>query len=249
MIAILLAAGYGTRLYPLTRDRAKPLLPVVGRPIIDHLVDRLETCPEVDRYLLVSNSRFAADFRTWAAGRPFSRPLAVLDDGSTENDNRLGAVADIAFALDAAEAWGQDAYVLATDNLPRFDLIEIVGLMREKQASAVFACAVADSAQLHRVGVAEVAPDGRILSCEEKPEQPKGNLRIPPFYCYTAADLELLADFLEAGNNPDAPGHFLAWLVGRRKVYALRRDEGTYDIGTLESYRAVEEEFGQSERQ
>ncbi len=108
---------------------------------------------------------------------------------------------------------------------------------------------MADPAQLHRVGVAEVAPDGRILSCEEKPEHPKGNLRVPPFYAYRAADLELLRDFLSEGNNPDAPGHFLAWLVGRRKVYALRRDEGTYDIGTLESYEAVQEEFGQGERQ
>ncbi len=92
--------------------------------------------------------------------------------------------------------------------------------------------------------MAEVAPDGRILSCEEKPEHPKGNLRVPPFYAYRAADLELLRDFLSEGNNPDAPGHFLAWLVGRRRVYALRRDEGTYDIGTLESYQAVQEEFG-----
>ena len=245
MIAILLAAGYGTRLYPLTRDRAKPLLPVGGRPIIDHLVDRLEACPQIDRYLLVSNARFAGDFERWAAGRALSRPLTVLNDGSTDNDNRCGAVADIAFALDDGGAWGHDAYVLATDNLPRFDLLEVVPFMREKGASAVFACAVEDPEQLHRVGVAEVAPDGRILSCEEKPEHPRGNLRIPPFYAYTAADLDLLRDFLSEGNNPDAPGHFLAWLVGRRKVYALRRDEGTYDIGTLESYRTVQAEFGQ----
>jgi glucose-1-phosphate thymidylyltransferase len=249
MIAILLAAGYGTRLYPLTRDRAKPLLPVGGRPIIDHLMDRLEDCPEIDRYLLVSNARFAADFERWAAARRLSRPLQVLNDGSTENDNRLGAVADVAFALDSAGAWGQGAYVLATDNLPRFDLLEIVALSRRKRASAVFACAVADPSQLRRMGVAELDADGRIVSFEEKPERPKGNLRVPPFYVYPAADLALVKDFLAQGNNPDAPGHFLAYVVGQaRPVYALRRDQGTYDIGTLESYRAVEKELGSSMR-
>jgi glucose-1-phosphate thymidylyltransferase len=247
VIAILLAAGFGTRLYPLTRDRAKPLLPVGGRPIIDYLVDRLEACPQIDRCLLVSNARFAGDFDRWAAGRRLRRPLTVLNDGSTENANRRGAVADLAFALDSADAWGQDAYVLATDNLPRFDLLEILALMQQKRASAVFACAVADPAELHRMGVAEVGPDGRVLSCEEKPEQPKGNLRIPPFYAYTAADTALVRSFLSEGNNPDAPGHFLAYLVPRRAVYALRRDEGTYDIGTVESYRAVQEKFGQAD--
>lgn len=252
MIAILLAAGYGTRLYPLTRDRAKPLLSVGGRPIIDYLVDRLEDCPDIERYLLVSNARFAADFERWADARRLSRPLQVLNDGSTDNENRLGAVADVAFALDsagaghgAAGAWSQDAYVLATDNLPRFDLLEIVALSRRKRASAVFACTVADPSQLRRMGVAELDADGRILTFEEKPERPKGNLRVPPFYVYPAADLALLRDFLSAGENPDAPGHFLAYLVARRPVYALRRDEGTWDIGTLESYRAVQAEFGQ----
>ena len=248
MIAILLAAGYGTRLYPLTRDCAKPLLPVGGRPIIDHLMDRLEACPEIDRYLLVSNARFACDFERWAAARRLSRPLQVLNDGSTENDNRLGAVADVAFALNSAGAWGQDAYVLATDNLPRFDLLEIVALSRRKRASAVFACAVADPSQLRRMGVAELDADGRIVSFEEKPERPKGNLRVPPFYVYPAADLASVKGFLAGGNNPDAPGHFLAWLVARgRPVYALRRDEGTYDIGTLESYQAVQREFGKDD--
>jgi glucose-1-phosphate thymidylyltransferase len=254
MIAILLAAGYGTRLYPLTRDRAKPLLPVGGRPIIDYLVDRLEECADIERYLLVSNARFAADFERWAAARTLSRPLTVLNDGSTDNDNRLGAVADVAFALDsagalypgAAGAWGQDAYVLATDNLPRFDLLEIVALSRRQRASAVFACAVPDPAELRRMGVAELAADGRLLTFEEKPSHPKGTLRVPPFYVYPAADLSLVKDFLSAGQNPDAPGHFLAWLVTRgRPVYALRRDEGTYDIGTLASYRAVQDEFRQ----
>jgi len=244
MDAILLAAGYATRLYPLTRERAKPLLPVGGRPIIDHLVDRLEAAPQVERLLVVTNDRFAADFDAWADGRVFSKPVQIINDGTRDNESRLGAVSDVALALREGAVGGRSAYVLATDNLPRFDLTDIIALAEQKAASAVFVCPVNDPGRLRRVGVAEVGADGRVISFEEKPQRPRGNLRVPPFYVYTAEALGLVEQFLAEGNNPDAPGHLLAWLVGRLPVYALRRDEGTYDIGTLESYRRVCAEFG-----
>jgi glucose-1-phosphate thymidylyltransferase len=245
MNAVLLAAGYGTRLYPLTRDTAKPLLPVGGRPIIDYLVDRLEAAPAIDRLVLVSNAAFYEDFREWAAGRSFKKPLVILDDGSTSNENRRGAVADVHFAVCEAGIEDEPAYVLATDNLPRFDLCDVIALSMEKGTSAVFACPEDDTQRLKRSGVAQLAEDGRIISFEEKPEQPHGNYRVPPFYCYTARAIRSVEQFLGEGNNPDAPGHFLDWLTDRLPVYALRRPEGTYDIGTLESYRAVCREFGE----
>lgn len=248
MNAILLAAGYGTRLYPLTKDRAKPLLPLGGRPIIDYLVDRLEAAPEIERMVLVTNARFAGDFEEWAAARSFGKPLRVLNDGSTANDNRLGAVRDIQYALDEGGIAGQDAYVVATDNLPRFDLRDIIALSRERSASAVFACRVADRERLKRMGVAELDAEGRIVGFEEKPERPKGGFRVPPFYVYPAGVTAAVSVYLAEGNNPDAPGHFLAWLVQHQGVYALRRDEGTYEIGTLESYRAVCAEFERGDR-
>ena len=140
MNAILLAAGYGTRLYPLTRDRPKSLLPVGGRPIIDYLVERLSEAPEVERMFLISNARFVDDFQRWASTCNFPKPVCIYSDGSTSNDDRLGAVADIQFVLDRAGISDQGAYVLATDNLPRFDLTGIIALSRQKGASAVFAC-------------------------------------------------------------------------------------------------------------
>ncbi len=243
MNAILLAAGYGMRLYPLTRDRPKPLLRVGGRPILDHLLDRLEAAPEVERLVLVSNDRFADDFARWAERRRPEKPLTLLNDGSTCNEDRRGAVADIRFAVEEAGLRGAPAYVLATDNLPRFDLRAIIGLCREKGASAVFACRVAERRRLRRMGVARLDEEGRIVAFEEKPSEPQGNLRVPPFYLYTPEAVDAVGDFLRQGREADAPGHLLAWLVGRLPVYALRRDEGTHDIGTLESYRAVCAEF------
>jgi glucose-1-phosphate thymidylyltransferase len=245
--AILLAAGYATRLYPLTENRAKPLLPVGGQPIIDYLVDRLDAAPEIEQMFLVTNAKFAADFEEWASGRSMRTPLRVLNDGSTCNEERLGAVGDIQFALREAGIGTEEAYVLGTDNLPRFDLCDLISHALAKAASAVFACRARSPEEYERKGVAELAVDGRILSFEEKPASPKGKLRVPPLYVYTADAIGLIETYLAEGNNPDAPGHFLAWLVERRDVYALRRDEGTHDIGTLDSYRAVCAEFDRGE--
>jgi glucose-1-phosphate thymidylyltransferase len=237
--AILLAAGYATRLYPLTRDRAKPLLPVAGRPILDYLVDQLEQAPEIRRLVLVSNAKFLADFERWAGSRAFRKPLSVLNDGSTCNENRRGAVADVQFALEEAGLQDEPAYVLATDNLPRFDLRDAIACWRERGVNTVYACAVADRQLLRRMGVADLAPDGRVVSFEEKPQDPKGEYRIPPFYVYTVEAVAMVCSYLAEGGNPDAPGHFLGWLVRRAPVYALRRPEGTHEIGTLDAYRAV----------
>ena len=243
MNAILLAAGYGTRLYPLTKDMPKPLLPVGGRPIIERLVERLDKIAEITRMVLVSNERFAEQFRDWAAGLDQRIPVEVVSDGSTSNENRLGAVADIQFAVERCGLAGEGAYVMATDNLPHFDLRDLLEPWRQHGVSAVFACRVADPRQLTRMGVAELGPEGRVVGFEEKPAQPKGHFRVPPFYLYAAEAVGGLTEFLAEGGSADAPGHYLAWWLQHGPVQAVRRDEGTYDIGTLESYRAVCAEF------
>jgi len=139
---------------------------------------------------------------------------------------------------------GQGAYVLATDNLPRFDLTDIIRLARSKQASAVFGCPTDDPETLRRVGLARVDADGRVVSFQEKSEKPQGRLRVPPFYVYAAEAMASIGKYLAGGGNPDAPGYFLEWLVPRHPVFLLRRPQGTYDIGTVESYRQVCAEFG-----
>jgi glucose-1-phosphate thymidylyltransferase len=243
MNAILLAAGYGTRLYPLTLNVPKALLPVGGKPILERLIDALEEIRQIERVVLVSSAKFVGAFREWEDRARLSRPLEIIDDGSTDNTNRLGAVADVQFAVEKAGLHGEAAYVMATDNLPRFDLRDLVDTWTQRSASAVFACPVEDTACLKRMGVAELDAEGLITGFQEKPEEPRSNLRVPPFYVYTAEVLELVDRFLKEGRSPDAPGHFLEWLVSRADVYAVVREEGTFDIGTLESYRQVCEAF------
>ena len=243
MNVILLAAGYGTRLYPLTKDRPKSLLPVGGRPIIDYLVEELEGLAGAEVMHLVSNARFADQFRAWRDARKGRAAIEVLDDGSATNDDRLGAVADIRFAFESAGLSPDETYVVATDNLPRFDLRDAVLELRRTGENVVYACPAARVEDLRRMGVAELDEDGRIVSFEEKPEHPRGQFRVPPFYAYTPRATGLLGTYLEEGNNPDAPGYYLAWLVGREPVRALVREAGTLDIGTPESYAAVRAGF------
>lgn len=243
MNGILLAAGYGTRMYPLTRNRPKALLPLAGRPILDYLLDDLQEVPELDRLLLVVNARFAEQFQRWADARQQVLPLRILNDGSTCDDNRLGAVADIRFALHERDALEQSAYILATDNLPRFDLGDLVEFSDGGGHCAVFAIPERNRERLRRTGVAEIDADGRVVAFQEKPDNPRGSHRIPPFYVYTPEALQMVEEYLGQGGDPDAPGNLLGWLVERVEVRALERPAGTYDLGTIEEYDRTRREF------
>jgi len=244
MDVILLAGGYGTRLYPLTKDRPKSLLPVGGRPITDYLVEELEQEPRVKRMWLVTNQKFADHFRRWAEESDFDVPMQTINDGTTSNEDRLGAIGDINLVLGRmGEIPGDGVYVAATDNIPRFDMTDIIQLSAEKDATAVFACRESSRARLKRAGVATLDSDGKIVDFEEKPDEPASDFRVPPFYCLTHDDAGLISTYLEEGNDPDAPGNLLAWLINRRDVYASVANVGTYDIGTRESYRRVCEAF------
>jgi len=244
MDAILLAGGYATRLYPLTLDRPKALLPVGGRAIVDHIMARLEACDELERLFLVTNEKFVGDFTRWAEQRPAGKALRILSDGTDSNETRLGAIGDVKFVLDHADVRAEEgAYVLGTDNLAEFDITAIIPLAKSRGGSAIFAARIRDPKRLRRMGVVVLDEGERVVDFEEKPEHPKTNLAVPPFYAYSPDALRLLPRYLEEGNNPDAPGHYIAWLIHRSPVYACLTDRSVRDIGTPESYRAVCREF------
>ncbi len=249
MTAVVLAAGYATRLYPLTRDTAKPLLEVAGRTILDRIVDNLARVPSLTAIVVVSNARFHSQFEDWAARRSATLPLpvSVLNDGSTANENRLGALADLRFAVRECNL-ASDALVVAGDNLYDFELAELAAFFEDVKADCITAGYLAEVAQLRRTGVAEIAADGRVLTFEEKPSNPRSNWGVPPLYCYRAATLhEPLEEFLSSGANADAPGSFVPWLLDRGPVYAYRFTVPRYDIGTLESYAEVDRIFAERE--
>jgi glucose-1-phosphate thymidylyltransferase len=224
--ALILAAGYATRLRPLTDSIPKMLLPLAGRPLLDYLLERLREV-ELDEIQLVTNARFARVFRDWAP-----EDVTVLDDGTTSNDDRLGAIGDIAFALERGLT-GDDLLIVAGDNLIGYSLAGLVDFWRAKGGSALAVREVADRKLMTQYGVAELDEDDRVIGLEEKPAEPKSNLAATASYVYRADHMGLLPRYLEEGNPPDAPGNFTAWLHTREPVYGYRVAGEWHDIGDL----------------
>jgi glucose-1-phosphate thymidylyltransferase len=232
--AIVLAAGYATRLSPLTDDAPKMLLPLAGRPMLDYLLDHVDAIAELDEVHLVSNARFAEQFRAWAARRSGRLPVRVLDDGTTSNEDRLGAIGDIRFTLDQTGLGGDDLFVVAGDNLIGYDLRDYVRFWREHGGSAIALREEPDLELIKQYGVVELDETGRVVSFEEKPAAPLSTLAATAAYLYPAEHVELIPEYLEEGNPPDAPGNFVAWLHARAPVYGYRFTGDWLDIGNTE---------------
>ena len=240
MKCLILAAGYATRLYPLTENFPKPLLEVGGKTILDWLIDDIDTCGEIDEYVVISNHKFAHHFDAWAAKN--IHKITVVDDGTSTNETRLGAVKDVWFAIEAV-GLDDDMLVIAGDNLLDFSLTRFIRYAQEKNTSCIMRYYEADEKRLQKSGVAVVDERDKILSLEEKPAKPASHWACPPFYFYTKADARLVQKGIEAGCGTDAPGSYIAWLCTQTTVHAMEMPGRRYDIGNLESYREVEKEY------
>jgi glucose-1-phosphate thymidylyltransferase len=224
--ALILAAGYATRLSPLTDSVPKQLLPVGGRPMVDWILDKLREA-EIDDVHLVTNGRFATDFERWAAGTG----VVVHDDGTTTNETRLGAIGDIRLVQERADL-DDDLLVVAGDNLFDYSLEDYVGFWREREgSSAVAVYDVGDFELAKQLGIVTVDDDDRIVGFVEKPAEPPTTLCATAIYLYARSHAALVGTYLEERNPPDQPGHFVAWLYRREPVYAYRATGGWYDIG------------------
>jgi glucose-1-phosphate thymidylyltransferase len=231
----VLAAGYANRLRPLTDKIAKPLLPLAGRPMLEYLYERIVVVDEIEEVHLVTNSRFAHDFRAWAEASARPVPVRVHDDGTSSNEGRLGAIGDMAFVLEEARLTGEDLLVVAGDNLFDFDLRELVSFWRAKgDGSAICVHDVADPALATQYSVVELDAQDRVTFMEEKPERPTSTLAAIAIYLYCAEHATLVEEYLAAGNAPDQPGRFVVWLYPRVPVYGFRFPGEWLDIGDHE---------------
>ena len=227
MKALILAAGYATRLRPLTDTWAKELLPVGGRPIVDRIVDNLADVPEVDEVHLVTNAPKAPRFHDWARGRN----VTIHDDGTTSNDDRLGAIGDMLFVIDRIGA-GDDLLVIAGDNLFDFRLKDLVDFWGTKGVASAVAVRDVGSLELARqYGIVDLDDEGRIRSFVEKPPEPASTLAATATYLYHRAHVPLIRTYVESESNADQPGRLVAWLHQREPVYGWVFTEPWYDIG------------------
>ncbi len=240
MKCLILAAGYATRLYPLTENFPKPLLKVGEKTILDWLLSDIHSAGLVDGYIVISNHKFARHFQDWAAAHPL--PITVVDDGTSTNETRLGAVCDIQFAIDQL-GLDDDLLIIAGDNVLDFSLTAFLRYAREKGTSCVMRYYEADEKRLKKSGVAELGENDRLLSLEEKPEAPKSHWCTPPFYFYTREDAAKIQEAIRDGCGTDAPGSLVAWMCRRSPMHSMEMPGSRYDIGNLESYEKVQREY------
>lgn len=240
MKCLILAAGYATRLYPLTENFPKPLLDVAGKTILDWLVDDIDTLDAVDEYVVISNHKFAEHFKSWADSK--AQKITVVDDGTETNETRLGAVKDIQYAIESLHI-DDDMLVIAGDNVLDFSLTEFIKYARLKGTSAIMRYHEPRRERLSKSGVVTVDSSDLVLEMQEKPAEPKSEWCAPPFYYYTRNDARLIKEGIAAGCGVDAPGSFIAWLCKKTRVHAMKMPGKRYDIGNLESYREVSESY------
>ena len=232
MKAILLAAGYATRLMPLTATRPKMLLPIADRPMLDWIADKVDAVEAVDALHVVTNAKFGEQLTAWSTARVGRLAATVHDDGTTSNEDRLGAIGDILFVIEQARLEGEDLLVVAGDNLFDFALDDFVRFWRAKGvASAVALYDCGDSELARQYGVVSVADDARIVDFVEKPPTAPTTLVAIAAYLYHREHVPLLSRYLEEGNSPDAPGSFIAWLHARAPVFGWRFTGDWFDIG------------------
>lgn len=240
MKCLILAAGYATRLYPLTENFPKSLLKVQDKTILDHLVDDIDTIKEVDEYVVISNHKFYNHFIEWAQSK--SQKITVIDDGTVSNETRLGAVKDIQFAIDKLNI-RDDVLVIAGDNVLDFSLTKFITCAKNKNTSCIMRYFEGDQARLKKSGVAAIDENEKIVEMVEKPSEPKSNWCCPPFYFYKRDDAKKIPNAIAEGCGTDAPGSFVAWLCKNAVVHAMEMPGKRYDIGNLESYEKVQKEY------
>ncbi len=240
MKCLILAAGYATRLYPLTENFPKPLLEVGDKTILDWLVDDIDTSGAVDEYVVISNHKYAHHFANWAKTK--TQKITVVDDGTDSNETRLGAVKDIQYAIDCLKL-NDDMLVIAGDNVLDFSLTKFIEYVKAKNTSCIMRYFEPDYAKLLKCGVVTIDENDKILNMTEKSPTPATNWCCPPFYYYTKEDAKLVALGIESGCGTDAPGSYIAWLCTKVPVHAMEMPGKRYDIGNLASYEKVKSEY------
>ena len=257
MKTIVIAAGYATRLGELTKNFPKPLLKIGNNTILGRMLDDIDTIPDIDEHVIVTNHKFAPIFEEWAAKQSYTKPITIIDDGTETNDTRLGAVCDLLYAIDClekrdrgngslpmGESWGEALLVVAADNLLFFSFREFVDFAKQKGTSCIMCHHQPSVEKLQRTGVIVMDGDNRVLNMEEKPFVPKSEWAVPPFYIYLRKDLDLVRQSVENGCGKDAPGNLAHYMVEHTTMHAWPMSAGRFDIGSLDTYYEACEKFG-----
>ncbi|MDP4178682.1 MAG: sugar phosphate nucleotidyltransferase [Bacillota bacterium] len=242
MKAIILAAGYATRLYPLTINKPKSLLEIGGKTVLDYIVEDIENIECIDEIIIISNDKFYNNFETWSKETYCKKPIKVINDGTTSDENKLGAIGDINLVINNCNI-DDDIFIVAGDNLYSFSLQTFFENYEQTKQNCILSKKIKNTNELKRMGVVQVDKENKVIGFEEKPENPKSDIAVFASYIYSKDTIPLINEYIDQGNNPDAPGYFIAWLFKRKDVYAHIIEGECYDIGTHETYNQVKAKF------
>lgn len=243
MKTIVIAAGYATRLGELTKDFPKPLLKIGSTTILGRMLDDIDPISDITEHIIVTNHKFIGIFKKWAMEQHYSKPITIVDDGTETNETRLGAVCDLLLAIEKLNI-DDDILVVAADNLLFFSFKDFIQFAKEKQSSCIMCHEQPDIEKLRRTGVIMVDDQMKVIDMEEKPEHPKSNLAVPPFYIYLKKDLDLVRNSIAGGCGKDAPGNLANYMVKKTDMYAWPMNGGRFDIGSMDTYKRACELFG-----
>ncbi len=243
MKSLILAAGYGTRLYPLTLDKAKPLLPVAGRPAVEHIIDRIDEVEEIDGILVITNEKFYKRFQAWQNKFSSKKPIKILNDRTRIEKDRLGAIGDIDFVI-KEQKLDDDLLVIAGDNLFELGLREFIDFAKLKTpASSIGLYNLKDKEAVKRYSQVRLDAFDRIIEFEEKPKHPTTTLVAKCVYFFPRSKLNLISEYIKSGGEIDAPGHYIGWLCQKDEVYGFTFRGRWYDIGNYEIYKKADKNF------
>lgn len=242
MKSIILAAGYATRLYPLTINKPKALLEINDKPIISYITDEINTIDVIDEIFVVTNHRFYEYFEMWAKNEKSKKPITIINDGTISEETRRGAIGDIIYTIKEKNI-DDDIMVVAGDNFFTYKLKDYYNFYKKMDKDCVCVKTFEDKKLLTQFGVALLDENNKILNIEEKPKIPKSDKVVFATYIYKKETIKLFEKYAKEGNNMDAPGHFPEWLYKQKDVYAYIFDGDCYDIGTPESYEEVCRKF------
>ncbi len=242
MKAILLAAGYATRLYPLTKNKPKPLLEIAGRPIIEHIIKKIEELKDVDEIFIVTNNKFYSNFKLWLSGFSSKKKIKIVNDMTNSNQDRLGSLGDVVFVLEKENINGS-ILVVAGDNLFEFSLKPFLNIYKKHKKSTVILYDVRDKALAKLYGIVDVNKENKMIDFKEKPSKPESTLASTGIYIYPPDILPMLKEFVKKYKNSDKAGNFLEWLHKKESVYCYITNKKWFDIGSLEQLKKAKEEF------
>lgn len=244
MKVLLLAAGYATRLYPLTLDTPKPLLPVAGKIVMGYIFDLIEPLKEVDEVFIVTNEKFYRNFEDWKKGFKSSKKITVIDDGTTSNEARLGATGDIEFVIEKKNI-KDDLLVLAGDNLFKADLSIFTKFCASKRPSVTIGLYdIKDLILAKNYGIVSVDKNNKVIDFKEKPASPTSTLAAMCLYFFPKEQLDIMKTYRGMDTAKDAPGYFLEWLYKRESVFGyVFKDKKWFDIGDKKSLEEADKEF------